>query len=188
MMSTAGSMRPPMSNVRATPGPAFGMVANVCADPAATRLPAVQPDPVGGCGRLRRLGRRRNGVTFGSPLDDQLPARLDHVRVRPPATGSGRCSRPAAAGTRSRTPARSPRASRRLRRCRSCPSAASPRSVMAGDGRSGRGRARIGRRRRGWREGPTTRPSTAEAAGVAAGRQRRAARTKPGAARTDPSV
>src|SRR5688500_19275121 len=48
MMSTAGSMRPPMSNVRATPGPAFGMVANVWADPGATRLPAVQPDPAGG--------------------------------------------------------------------------------------------------------------------------------------------
>jgi hypothetical protein len=29
MMSTAGSMRPPMSKVSATPGPAFGMVRNV---------------------------------------------------------------------------------------------------------------------------------------------------------------
>ncbi len=48
MMSTAGSMRPPMSNVSATPGPASGIVRKVWADPAETRWFALQPDPDGG--------------------------------------------------------------------------------------------------------------------------------------------
>ena len=48
MMSTAGSIRPPMSNVSATPGPAPGIVRNVWADPADTRSFALQPDPDGG--------------------------------------------------------------------------------------------------------------------------------------------
>ena len=67
MMSTAGSMRPPMSKVSATPGPAAGMVRYVSADPAATRLPAVQPDPLGGAGGSGLLGMGR-GVASGSPL------------------------------------------------------------------------------------------------------------------------
>ena len=70
MMSTAGSMRPPMSKVRATAGPAFGIVRNVCAEPAATLLPAVHPVEEGGdvgrgvAGAGEGVGR---GVTFGSP-------------------------------------------------------------------------------------------------------------------------
>jgi hypothetical protein len=61
MMSTAGSMRPPMSNVSATPAPASGMVANVWSEPAGTRSLAVQPVAVGAdaCGG--------GGVTLGSP-------------------------------------------------------------------------------------------------------------------------
>ena len=49
-MSTAGSIRPPMSKVSATPDPAFGMTANVSGDPAGTRFPAVHPLPLGGAG------------------------------------------------------------------------------------------------------------------------------------------
>lgn len=77
MMSTAGSIRPPMSNVSATPGPAFEMVRKVCADPAATRLLAVQPEALGGggggevglvvAGGAVGTGAGR-GVTFASPL------------------------------------------------------------------------------------------------------------------------
>ena len=63
MMSTAGSMRPPMSNVSATPAPAPGIVLKVCADPVATRLLAEQPEPDGG--GVVGVG---SGVTPGSPL------------------------------------------------------------------------------------------------------------------------
>src|SRR5687768_1991734 len=63
MMSTAGTMRPPMSNVRATPAPAPGIVLNVCADPAATRLLAEQPEPEGG-----GVVDPGSGVTPGSPF------------------------------------------------------------------------------------------------------------------------
>ena len=62
MMSTAGSMRPPMSNVSATPAPASGIVRKVWADPADTRSFAVHPDPEGG-GVDAGIG-----VTPGSPL------------------------------------------------------------------------------------------------------------------------
>ena len=65
MMSTAGSMRPPMSKVSATPGPALGMVRKTWMPPAATRLPAVHPVPPGaGVG----LGVEGSGVTPGPTL------------------------------------------------------------------------------------------------------------------------
>jgi hypothetical protein len=51
-----------MSNVSATPGPAFGMVRNVWADPAGTRLFAVQPE-LGGGGAVGA----GTGVIAGSP-------------------------------------------------------------------------------------------------------------------------
>ena len=66
MIATAGSMRPPMSNVSATPGPAFGIVANVWADPADTRFPAVHPLESGEVGGGGAVGRG-TGVTPGSP-------------------------------------------------------------------------------------------------------------------------
>ena len=62
MMSTAGSMRPPMSNVSATAAPASGIVRSVWADPAETRSFAVHPEPDGGGVATG------NGVTPGSPL------------------------------------------------------------------------------------------------------------------------
>jgi hypothetical protein len=72
MMSTAGSIRPPMSKVSATPAPAPGMVRKVCGEPAATRLLAVHPEPDGGgavgfgvAGGGVGVG---SGVTFESPL------------------------------------------------------------------------------------------------------------------------
>ena len=73
MMSTAGSIRPPMSNVSATPGPAPGIVRKVWADPAETRWFALQPDPDGGgvgvAGGGLGVG---SGVTPGSPLTRRI--------------------------------------------------------------------------------------------------------------------
>jgi len=59
-----------MSKVRATAGPAFGIVRYTWPDPAATRWPAVQLALLGGvgggvAGACVDVG---NGVTFGSPL------------------------------------------------------------------------------------------------------------------------
>src|SRR5688500_7327757 len=65
MMSTDGSIRPPISKVSATPGPAFGMVRKVCADPAATRFPAVQPAAVGGVVGAGGVGRGVAGAAVG---------------------------------------------------------------------------------------------------------------------------
>src|SRR5918999_804049 len=75
MMSTAGSIRPPMSNVSATPVPAPGMVRKVCADPAATRLLAVQPEPDGrgvGFGVAGGADAGGNGVGPGSSLTTRI--------------------------------------------------------------------------------------------------------------------
>ena len=60
-----------MSNVKATAGPASGIVRYTWADPAATRFPAVQPEPVdGGVGWGVGGGGIGvgAGVMLGSPL------------------------------------------------------------------------------------------------------------------------
>ena len=114
MMSTAGSMRPPMSKVSATPGTGAGDRAERLGRAGRHAVVRrVQPEPDGARWDRSRRPRRRQRRDARFAAHDQHPAGLDDARVRrerriavrvPGLELPGRCRRPARCPTACRPP------------------------------------------------------------------------------------
>ena len=192
MMSTAGSMRPPMSKVRATPGPAFGMVAEGLGRPGRHAVAGRAADAGRRLGRRGGAGRRRrrDGGDARVAAHDEHPARLDDVRVARQRRVAVRVPGLELLASWSRRRGRSPRASRRAGRCTSSRSAASPRAAI-GSETPERSAVALGSDEgdAGWREGRHRGAVDGEAGrGRAGAEDEQQRRSRPEARRDDASV